>query len=146
MGAGTLSLGGVRFLSPNLKVSIDGRVQLKEYVGDGLILSTPAGSTANNLAVRGPVLPLEANVLALTPISPFRPRRWNGAVVGSSTTLEVEVLDPQKRPAGAAADFTEIRDTFRVRAQLDKQCSATVLFDAHHSLEDRIAGEQFYDS
>lgn len=132
--------------SLNLGVHIDGKEQLQKYVGDGLIFATPAGSTAYNLAVRGPILPLNANVLALTPVSPYRPRRWYGAVVPSSTTLEVEVLDPDKRPAGASADFTEVRDVTRVRAGLDPNATVAVLFDEHHSLHDRIVSEQFYEA
>jgi NAD+ kinase len=131
--------------SLNLGVYIDKKKQLQKYVGDGLILATPAGSTAYNLAVRGPILPLTANVLALTPVSPFRPRRWYGAVVPSSTTLEVEVLDPEKRPAGVSADFFEVRHVKRARATLHKGASIQILFDEGHSLQDRIVSEQFYE-
>lgn len=132
--------------SLNLRVFIDGKKQLEKYVGDGLIYATPAGSTAYNLAIRGPILPLTANVLALTPVSPFRPRRWFGAVVPSSTILEIEVLDPEKRPAGASADFTEIRDVRRVRTMLNEKAMVTVMFDERHSLHDRIVSEQFYEA
>ena len=130
--------------SANLKLSIDGRCQLDKYVGDGLIFATPAGSTAYNLAVRGPILPLDSNVLALTPVSPFRPRRWFGAVVPNTTMLEIEVLDAGKRPVGVSADFHEVRDVASVRARLEPEKSVSVLFDPHQSLEDRIVSEQFY--
>ncbi|MEP3046630.1 MAG: NAD kinase [Roseibium sp.] len=131
--------------SLNLKVKIDGREQLSKYVGDGLLLATPAGSTAYNLAVRGPILPLTCNVLALTPVSPFRPRRWHGAVVPNTTELDIEVLDSSKRPAGASGDFYEIRNAVHIRAHLEPESAATVLFDKHQTLDDRIASEQFYD-
>jgi NAD+ kinase len=131
--------------SLNLRVYIDGRKQLEKYVGDGLIYATPAGTTAYNLSVRGPILPLTANVLALTPVSPFRPRRWFGAVVPSDTVLEIEVIDPDKRPAGASADFTEIRDLKRLRAMIDPQSRVRLLFDPEQTLHDRIVSEQFYD-
>ncbi len=130
--------------SVNLKLFIDGRLQVEKYVGDGLIFATPAGSTAYNLAVRGPILPLESNVLALTPVSPFRPRRWFGAVVPNTTHLAIEVIDAQKRPVGVSADFKEVKDVVRVEAQLATEEAATVLFDPHHSLEDRIVSEQFF--
>lgn len=130
--------------SVNLKLFIDGRLQVEKYVGDGLIYATPAGSTAYNLAVRGPILPLESNVLALTPVSPFRPRRWFGAVVPNTTELEIEVLDPEKRPVGVSGDFHEVKDVRSVRAKLAPEEAATVLFDPHHSLEDRIVSEQFF--
>ncbi|MGI9522237.1 MAG: NAD kinase [Hyphomicrobiaceae bacterium] len=131
--------------SLNLGISIDGTRQLDKYVGDGLIFATPAGSTAYNLAVRGPILPLNANVLALTPVSPYRPRRWFGAVVPSSTRLEIEVLHPAKRPAGVSADFIEVRDVKRVLAYLDDTVTVTIMFDERRSLHDRIVSEQFYE-
>jgi NAD+ kinase len=130
--------------SVNLRLFIDGRRQVDKYVGDGLIYATPAGSTAYNLAVRGPILPLVSNVLALTPVSPFRPRRWFGAVVPNTTKLEVEVLDHTKRPVGASGDFNEVRDVVHVRAALAPDEAVTVLFDPQHSLEDRIVSEQFF--
>ncbi len=130
--------------SVNLKLHIDDRLQVEKYVGDGLIFATPAGSTAYNLAVRGPILPLESNVLALTPVSPFRPRRWFGAVVPNTTKIEVEVLDPRKRPVGASGDFHEVQNVTHVAAQLAPEEAVTVLFDPHLSLEDRIVSEQFY--
>ncbi len=130
--------------SANLRVFVDGRKQVEKYVGDGLILATPAGSTAYNLAVRGPILPLDANVLALTPVSPFRPRRWFGAVVSNSTNLAVEVIDPDKRPVGVSGDFNEVREPIRVTARLDPDSAVNVLFDPQQSLNDRIVSEQFY--
>lgn len=130
--------------SANLRIFIGGRKQVEKYVGDGLILATPAGSTAYNLAVRGPILPLDANVLALTPVSPFRPRRWFGAVVSNSTTLTIEVIDPDKRPVGVSGDFNEVREPVRVTARLDPEAAVTVLFDPHQSLDDRIVSEQFF--
>lgn len=130
--------------SANLKLFIDGRLQVEKYVGDGLIFATPAGSTAYNLAVRGPILPLESNVLALTPVSPFRPRRWFGAVVPNTTRLAIEVIDASKRPVGVSGDFNEVKDVMRVEARLAPEEAVTVLFDPHHSLEDRIVSEQFF--
>lgn len=126
-----------------LAIKVDGEVRIEELVCDGVLLSTPAGSTAYNFSASGPILPLSANVLALTPISAFRPRRWRGALVPHHLDVEIDVLTPQKRPVSATADFTEIRDVARVTIAQSTDISCTLLFDPDHNLEDRILKEQF---
>lgn len=124
-------------------VAIDGIERLPELVCDGILVSTPAGSTAYNLSAHGPILPLSANVLALTPISAFRPRRWRGALLPASARIRLEVLDPSKRPVSATADFTEIRDAVQVDVWPSEDFGRTVLFDPDHGLAERILKEQF---
>ena len=126
-----------------LEIRVDGRARLKELVADGVLVSTPAGSTAYNLSAHGPILPLSANVLALTGISPFRPRRWRGAVVPQTAQIEIHIHEPEKRPVAAVADFTEIRDVTRVSIEVAAGARPTLLFDAEHSLAERILNEQF---
>ena len=126
-----------------LVVAIDGVVRLPELVCDGVLVATPAGSTAYNLSAHGPIIPLAANLLALTPISPFRPRRWRGALLPSATRFRIECLDPGKRPVSAVADFTEVRDVIRVEIWEDRSISFHLLFDPEHNLEERILKEQF---
>ncbi len=126
-----------------LRVSIDGRERLEELICDGIIVATPAGSTAYNLSAHGPILPLGTPLLALTPISPFRPRRWRGALVPDKAGIEIEVLEPVKRPMSAVADHSEVRNVVRVSAALDASCSSAMLFDPDHGLEERILREQF---
>jgi len=126
-----------------LRISIDDHVRLEELICDGVLVSTPAGSTAYNLSAHGPILPLEAGVLALTPISAFRPRRWRGALVRRSARVHIEVLEIDKRPVAAAADHTEIRSVAVVDVAEDPESSALVLFDPDHSWEERILTEQF---
>lgn len=127
----------------NLKISVDGKVRIKEMISDGVLLSTPAGSTAYNFSAQGPILPLGSDILALTPISPFRPRRWKGALLPHRAVVEVEVIDPKKRPVSAVADFTEVRDVCYVKICEDRSRRVRLLFDKDHSLEERIIGEQF---
>jgi len=129
--------------SANIRVSVDGVVRIDNLVCDGILVATPAGSTAYNLSARGPILPLRANVLALTPISPFRPRRWAGALLTHTAVIEFVNLDPFKRPLNASHDFRGIHDVVRVEVQEDRTESCTVLFDREHTLEERIFGEQF---
>ena len=129
--------------SAKISISIDGRVRLAELASDGVMVATPAGSTAYNLSAHGPILPMDSNVLALTPISAFRPRRWRGALVGHTSTIEFEILDSTKRPVSAVADHTEVRDVINVRVQEDRSASLTLLFDPEHSLNERIMAEQF---
>lgn len=127
----------------NLQIEVDGKVRIEKLISDGVLVSTPAGSTAYNLSAHGPIIPLNADLLALTPISPHRPRRWTGALLPDSTIVKVQVLDPQKRPVGATADFTEIRDVTSVTICQDKNIKAKLLFDPEHALEERIIREQF---
>ena len=129
--------------SAHIRVSINDVVRLEELVCDGIMVATPAGSTAYNLSARGPIIPLESNVLALTPVSPFRPRRWNGALLPHNAKVQFDVLDPDKRPVGASADSFEARDVSSVVIREDENSSACVLFDPDHSLEERIFSEQF---
>lgn len=126
-----------------LKISVDGTERIAELVCDGILLSTPAGSTAYNLSANGPILPLCANLLALTPISAFRPRRWRGALLPCERTVEIDIIDPDKRPVSATADSREIRDIRRVTIHQSKQIGCTLLFDPDHHLEERILKEQF---
>ena len=126
-----------------LSVDIDGVCRMPELVCDGVLVSTPAGSTAYNLSAHGPIIPLGANLLALTAISPFRPRRWRGALLSSRSRFDIRVLDPAKRPVSAVADFTEVRDVVQVEVWEDRSLSSRLLFDPEHNLEERILKEQF---
>lgn len=126
-----------------LEVTVDNRVVLPELVCDGVLVATPAGSTAYNLSAHGPILPLESAMIALTPISPFRPRRWRGAILPERTRISFRVLDPVKRPVSAVADQREVRDVATVSVAIDRASSLTLLFDPEHALDDRIAMEQF---
>ncbi len=126
-----------------LRISIDGRVRLEELMCDGILLSTPAGSTAYNLSVHGPILPIDSALLALTPISAFRPRRWRGALLPRRAQVLFEVLEADKRPVSAVADHTEVRQVTEVAVAEDQSVSVTILFDADRSLEERLLAEQF---
>lgn len=126
-----------------IEVALNGRVVLPELVCDGVILSTPAGSTAYNLSAQGPILPLGSGLLALTPISPFRPRRWRGAVLPESAKVRFRVLDAVKRPVSAVADQREVRDVVTIDMEIDRAAALTLLFDPEHALDDRITMEQF---
>ena len=126
-----------------LEVLINERMMLEELSCDGVLVSTPAGSTAYNLSANGPILPLESSMLALTPISPFRPRRWRGALVPETTSIRFNVRDAAKRPVSAVADQREIRDVKTVLVTADRSRPLTLLFDPDHGLDDRIAREQF---
>ena len=126
-----------------LEVEVNGRVVLDELVCDGVLVATPTGSTAYNLSAQGPILPLDSPLLALTPISPFRPRRWRGAILPDNATLQFRVLDPVKRPVSAVADQQEVRDVASVRVTTDRTTKLTMMFDPEHALDDRIAMEQF---
>jgi NAD+ kinase len=126
-----------------LSIDIDGVNRLPELVCDGVMVATPAGSTAYNLSAHGPIIPLGSSILALTPISAFRPRRWRGALLGSDTRFRIRVLNPIKRPVSAVADFTEVRDVLSVEIWEDKDKRFQLLFDPEHNLEERILKEQF---
>jgi NAD+ kinase len=126
-----------------IEVSVNGRVVLPELVCDGVLVATPAGSTAYNLSAQGPILPLGANLVALTPISPFRPRRWRGALIPDDLRILLRVLDPVKRPVSAVADQLEVRDVSTVEVRVDRSQVLTLLFDPEHALDERIAMEQF---
>ncbi len=127
----------------NIRVSVDHVVRIPKMVGDGILVATPAGSTAYNYSAGGPIIPLEANLIALTPISPFRPRRWRGALLPQESSVYIEVLDPLKRPVGAVADFTEVRDVTSLSITQDREHPLTLLFDPEHHLEERLINEQF---
>jgi NAD+ kinase len=126
-----------------LRVSVDGSVQLDELMADGIILATPVGSTAYNLSAHGPIIPLAANVLALTPISAFRPRRWRGALLPHAAHVRLDILEAEKRPVSATADFTEVRDVACVEIREGRDVTLTMLFDPEHNLEERVLKEQF---
>lgn len=126
-----------------IQVIVNGKVRIDELVCDGVLVSTPAGSTAYNLSASGPILPLDSNLLALTPISAFRPRRWRGAILPDRYTIELKVKDPAKRPVSAVADQKEVRDVAEVRVRVSEDRRLTLLFDPGHSLDERIVAEQF---
>lgn len=126
-----------------LEVAVNDRVVIEELVCDGVLVATPAGSTAYNLSANGPILPLGSALHALTPISPFRPRRWRGAVLPESARVRFRVLDPVKRPVSAVADQREVRDVTTVEVSIDRSLPLSLLFDPEHALDDRIAMEQF---
>jgi len=126
-----------------LKISVDGKVRLPELFCDGALVATPAGSTAYNLSAHGPIIPFGAQVLALTPISAFRPRRWRGALLAHTAAVTLEVLEPDKRPVSAVADNFEVRNVARVDVQEDRSHALTMLFDADRSFEERVLVEQF---
>lgn len=126
-----------------IEVSVNGRVVLPELVCDGVLVATPAGSTAYNLSAQGPILPLQSKLVALTPISPFRPRRWRGALIPDDLKISFRVLDPIKRPVSAVADQMEVRDVATVEVMVDRSRVLTLLFDPEHALDERIAMEQF---
>jgi len=126
-----------------LRISIDGRVRLNELSCDGALVATPAGSTAYNLSAHGPIIPLDAKVLALTPISAFRPRRWRGALLHHTAKVAFEILEADKRPVSAVADNFEVRDVVEVHVAENRDISLTMLFDAGRSLEERVLAEQF---
>ena len=127
----------------HVEVKLNDTVKLSTLICDGILVSTPAGSTAYNLSAHGPILPLDAKVLALTPISPFRPRRWRGAILPHRTVVTLRVLDPGKRPVSATADFHEVRDVRSVAIHQSNKHRVRLLFDPEHNLEQRIIDEQF---
>ena len=126
-----------------IRVSIDDRVRMEEIICDGILVATPAGSSAYNHSAHGPILPLSAGVLALTAISPFRPRRWRGALLPRGARVRFDVLDPEKRPVSASPDARETRDVLRVEVREDQDIAMRLLFDPERNLEERILNEQF---
>jgi NAD+ kinase len=131
------------YQAAKLSISIDGNVRLSELIADGVLIATPAGSTAYNLSANGPILPLNAPLLALTPISAFRPRRWRGALLPDHARIRIDVLEAQNRPVNAVADHTEIRSVSRVEVSMDRSVDLVMLHDPGHSLDERILREQF---
>ncbi|MUM78005.1 NAD kinase [Pseudodesulfovibrio sp. F-1] len=129
--------------SAHVRVQVNGRQRLANLVCDGVMVATPAGSTAYNLSAHGPIIPLGSNVLALTPVSPFRPRRWNGALLPHTAEVEFEILSPARRPVDASADSTQVRMVTHVTVREDPSLPARILFDPDRSLEERIFNEQF---
>src|SRR5579864_2183765 len=126
-----------------LRISVDGVVRLEELMADGILLSTPVGSTAYNLSAHGPIIPLGAGIMALTPISAFRPRRWRGALLPHGARVRIDALETLKRPVSAVADFTEVRDVVSVEINENRDTAMTVLFDRDANLEERVLKEQF---
>jgi NAD+ kinase len=138
-----VSLLRQRSQAAKLKIFIDKRPRLAELICDGLLLSTPAGSTAYNLSAQGPILPINSPLLALTPISAFRPRRWRGAILPHDAVVRIDILEHDKRPVAAVADHVEVRDVRSVEIAEDKKRSVKILFDPGHSLAERVLNEQF---
>lgn len=126
-----------------IRVTVNHVVRIREMVADGILAATPAGSSAYNFSAGGPIIPLGANIVALTPISPFRPRRWKGALLPHDASIFLEILDPEKRPVNAVADFTEITDVASVLINEQRDVGLTVMFDSDHDLEERMIKEQF---
>ena len=126
-----------------LKILVDGKLRMEELICDGVLVATPAGSTAYNHSAHGPILPINAPLLALTPISPFRPRRWRGALLSNESEVVVEVMEADKRPVSAVADHTEIRSVLEVRIEEDASIDLHMMFDSDHALDERILAEQF---
>lgn len=127
----------------HISVTVDGHERLEKLIADGILVATPAGSTAYNLSAHGPVVPLGSRILALTPISAFRPRRWRGALLNANATVEFTVLDPKRRPVSVSADNQEIRDVTYVKVHEDHGKKLSLLFDADHGLDEKILREQF---
>jgi NAD+ kinase len=128
-----------------IRITVDGRARISELICDGVLVSTPAGSTAYNLSAHGPILPIDAALLALTPISAFRPRRWRGALLPHKAKVSFEILENRKRPVSAVADDFEVREVIRVDIAEDRAIAMTMLYDAGHNLDERILAEQFSD-
>lgn len=126
-----------------IEISIDGKVRLAELAGDGVLVATPAGSTAYNLSARGPILPLDCDLLALTALSPFRPRRWHGALVNNRSVIEFRMLEADRRPVSAVADQVEVRDVHHVKVRTDSSHRFELLFDPDYALDERMVMEQF---
>ena len=126
-----------------LRIAVDGKTRMEELISDGVLVATPAGSTAYNLSVQGPILPIDAPLLALTPISPFRPRRWRGALLSNQAKLQIDVLEPEKRPVSAVADHDEVPSVITVWIEEARDIDLLMMFDPGHNLDERILSEQF---
>ena len=131
------------YQAAKLRITIDGHVRLDELICDGILVATPAGSTAYNLSAHGPILPIYAQLMALTPLSAFRPRTWRGALLPERVTVKIDVLEAEKRPVNAAADNVEFKSVIEVTVKQDKTARSLILFDPDHSWDERILAEQF---
>ena len=131
------------YQAAHLRIMVDGKERLAELVADGVMVATPAGSTAYNLSAQGPIIPIGAPLLALTPISPFRPRRWRGALLPDTALVTITVLEADKRPVAAVADHDEVRSVRRVEVHMDHDVAMHMMFDPGHNLDERILREQF---
>ena len=131
------------YQAARLRILVDGKVRLAELMADGVLVATPAGSTAYNLSVQGPIIPVGAPLLALTPISPFRPRHWRGALLPDTATVTIEVQEAERRPVAAVADHDEVRSVLSVDIRRDPDVAMQMMFDPGHSLDERILREQF---
>ncbi len=138
-----VSLFRETYQAAKLQIEVDGKVRLEELICDGVLVATPAGSTAYNLSAYGPILPIEAPLLALTAISPFRPRRWRGALLSNKAKIVITAQEPAKRPISAVADHFETRNVKRVEVELARQIELLMMFDSGHDLDERILAEQF---
>jgi NAD+ kinase len=143
MAINEVSLLRQSYQAASLSITTDGKQRLDALICDGVMVATPAGSTAYNLSAHGPILPLQAPLLALTPVSPFRPRRWRGALIPNSTEIVIGINEAEKRPVNAVADNTEFKSVREVRIRLDEQNYGLIMFDPEHSWDDRILAEQF---
>ena len=140
-----VSLFRQSYQAAKLRVEVDGVVRLDELICDGLMVATPAGSTAYNLSAHGPILPLDAPLLAMTPVSAFRPRRWRGALLPNKVTVDIHILEAEKRPVNAVADNTEVKSVLHIRIAQSELTTARILSDPDRSWSDRILAEQFED-
>jgi len=138
-----VSLFRQTYQAARLRILVDEHERMPELIADGILVATPAGSTAYNLSAQGPIIPISASLLALTPISPFRPRRWHGALLPDTARVEIVVVSPDRRPVAAVADHDEVRAVHRVEVHMDHAIATNLLFDPGHSLEERILREQF---
>ena len=138
-----VSLFRQSYQAAKIAIHVDGKERLAELICDGVLLATPAGSTAYNLSAQGPIIPIDAPLLALTPVSPFRPRRWRGALLPNQVSVTFTVQEPVKRPVNAVADHTEVKSVRTVRIEEARDATATILFDGSHSWDERILAEQF---
>ncbi|WP_273718641.1 MULTISPECIES: NAD kinase [Bartonella] len=138
-----VSLFRQSYQAAKIRITIDNNVRIEQLSCDGILVATPAGSTAYNLSAQGPILPLMAPLMALTPVSPFRPRRWHGALLPNTVTVRFDMLEPDKRPVNAAADNVEVKSVHSVTISMATEVTASILFDSSHSWDERILSEQF---